>query len=412
MSDLAKAFPSEPSASYRAAAVDVDGSADVPDQLSARRLRRRLLALAAAAAAITAVVLAAPGLGELRGRLAHASPGWLLAGIGLEVLSALSYVVIFKSVFCSRMSWRVSSEIGMSELAANSVLPVSGASGLALGAWALRRRGMNAERIARKTVAFFFLASLANVGSVIVLATLYATGLLGDDPNARLTYVAGGLALIAVVVVLALPLGIARKAAPEAVRDDAGALAKALGLARRSLADGVLDAVLLLRQRSPGALAGSFGTMGFDLAVLGVSFHAFGASPPVGVLALGYLIGQLGGNLPVPGGIGGVDAGLIGTFGLYHQPLAAATLAVLAYHTISLWVPGLLGGVAFVRLRRTLQREDQFAALRLAPAGIETPRAPAGVFGASVADSSIRAMAAHPGSREAQVQHAGSLTGA
>jgi len=29
---------------------------------------------------------------------------------------------------------------------------------------------------------------------------------------------------------------------------------------------------------------------------------------------------QLGGNLPVPGGIGAVDARLIGTFVLYHAP--------------------------------------------------------------------------------------------
>ena len=95
-------------------------------------------------------------------------------------------------------------------------------------------------------------------------------------------------------------------------------------------------------------------------ALLSISF---GASPPIGVLGLGYLIGQLGGNLPVPGGIGGLDAGLIGTFALYQQPLAATTAAVLVYHAISLWVPALLGSVAFLQLRRTLQREEQPAVL-------------------------------------------------
>ena len=77
------------------------------------------------------------------------------------------------------------------------------------------------------------------------------------------------------------------------------------------------------------------------------------------MLALGYLIGQLGGNIPVPGGIGGIELGLIGTFALYHQPLATTTAAVLVYHAITLWVPGLLGTVAFVQLRRTLQRDEQ-----------------------------------------------------
>jgi uncharacterized membrane protein YbhN (UPF0104 family) len=94
-----------------------------------------------------------------------------------------------------------------------------------------------------------------------------------------------------------------------------------------------------------------------------VCFRAFGYSPAIGILVLGYLIGQLGGNLPVPGGIGGVDAGLVGTFALYHQPLAATTAAVLVYHALALWIPGVLGSVAFVQLRRTLAREERPAAI-------------------------------------------------
>jgi hypothetical protein len=63
-----------------------------------------------------------------------------------------------------------------------------------------------------------------------------------------------------------------------------------------------------------------------------------------------------------------VDLGLIGTFALYHQPLAATTAAVLVYHAIALWVPGLLGSVAFVQLRRSLQRQSRPAAI-LRPVG-------------------------------------------
>ena len=61
----------------------------------------------------------------------------------------------------------------------------------------------------------------------------------------------------------------------------------------------------------------------------------------------------------MPGGIGGLELGLIGVFALYHQPLAATTAAVLVYHAISLWVPGLLGSLAFVQLRRRLRREER-----------------------------------------------------
>jgi uncharacterized membrane protein YbhN (UPF0104 family) len=335
----------------------------MPDELSPRRIGRRLLELAAVGVAVAVTVLTGPGLGELRNRVAHASPAWLIAGVGLEVLSALCYVVIFRAVFCPRMSWRLSYQIGMSEQGANSVLSVSGAGGLALGAWALHRGGMGSEQIGRKSVAFFFLTSLANVVGVIALAALYAGGALGHDPNAALTDGFGVAALAITLLVLALPWWLGRASLQSTTPPNAGRVTAAWSFARYSLGRGVRGGVVLLRRRSPGVLLGSFGTMAFDLAVLGVCFRAFGYSPPTGVLALGYLIGQLGGNIPVPGGIGGVDFGLIGAFALYHQPLAATTAAVLVYHAIALWVPGLLGSVAFVQLRRTLQHQFRPAAM-------------------------------------------------
>jgi uncharacterized membrane protein YbhN (UPF0104 family) len=352
----------------------------IPEELSPRRVLRRLLEFALVGVVVVILVLVGPGLGELRSRIAHASPGWLVVGVGLEVMSTLCYVVIFRSVFCPRMSWRLSYLIGMSEQGANSVLSVSGTGGLALGAWALRRGGMSAEHIGRKTVAFFFLTSLANVAAVVVFATLFATGVLHHDRDPALSYAFGAGALAATLLVPLLAARIRRE--PGELPDDAGRVATALRFARRSLAYGVRDGLLLLRRGSPGVVLGAVGTTAFDVAVLGVCFRAFGYSPPIGVLALGYLIGQLGGNIPVPGGIGGLDAGMIGVFALYHQPLAATTAAVLVYHAIALWVPGLLGSVAFLRLRDTLSREDQPAAICMPLAApIQAVRLPAAVGG-------------------------------
>jgi uncharacterized membrane protein YbhN (UPF0104 family) len=47
--------------------------------------------------------------------------------------------------------------------------------------------------------------------------------------------------------------------------------------------------------------------MAFDLLALGAAFAALGAPPPLGVLALAYVLGQLGGLIPLPGGVGGAD---------------------------------------------------------------------------------------------------------
>lgn len=333
----------------------------IPDEFNPRRLLRRLLQFALVGLLIAIVVLIGPGLGDLRSHLAHATPAWLVAGVALEVLSALSYVVIFRAVFCPRMAWWLSYQIGMSEQAANSVLSVSGTGGLALGAWALRRGGMSAEQIGRKTVAFFILTSLANVTAVIVFAALYILGVLHHDRNAPLTYGAGAAALAAALFVPAVAALLRRE--PKSLRGGAGRLGAATRFVRHSLGYGVRDGLLLLRRGSVGVVLGAVGVTALDVAALGVCFRAFGYSPPIGVLALGYLIGQLGGNIPVPGGIGGLDAGLIGAFALYHQPLAATTAAVLVYHAIAFWTPGLLGSIAFVRLRNTLQREEQPAAI-------------------------------------------------
>jgi uncharacterized membrane protein YbhN (UPF0104 family) len=352
----------------------------MPSELSPRRLGRRLLELTGVVIVIGVLVLVGPGLGSLRSELTRASAGWVAAAVAFEVLSTLAYVVIFRAVFCPRMSWRLSYEIGMAEQGANSVLSVSGAGGLALGIWALRRGGMSTEHIARRTVAFFFLTSMANVGGVVLFAALYLVGILRHDRNPWLTYGFGAAALAATAIVLALPALLAGNASALSMPVRAGKLAAATRFIRQSLGQGVRDGLLLLRQRSIGVLIGSLGTMVFDLAVLGACFKALGYSPALGVLVLGYLIGQLGGNLPVPGGIGGLDAGLIGTFALYHQPLAATTAAVLIYHAISLWIPALLGTGAFLQLRNTLRREDKPAALCMPLAEpIEVVRLPAAV---------------------------------
>lgn len=335
----------------------------MPEELSSRRIGKRLLQIAVVVVAVVLIVLFGPGLGTVRERISHAATGWLGVGVALEVLSALSYVVVFRAVFCPRMSWRLSYQIGMAEQGANSVLSVSGAGGLALGAWALRRGGMTVEFIGRRTVAFFFLTSLANVAGVILFAVLYLVGVLSNDRNPALTYGFGAAAAAATALVLTLPRLLARGRDEPPPREGSGRVAAVLHFLRYSLGLGIRDAVALLKQRSAGVVVGSIGTMAFDIAVLGVCFKAFGYSPSFGVLVMGYLIGQLGGNVPLPAGIGGVDGGLIGAFALYNQPLAPTTAAVLIYHAIAIWVPALLGSVAFVQLRRTLQREERPAAL-------------------------------------------------
>ena len=114
----------------------------LPDGFSSSRLKRSALILAAITLAIVAAIVLLPGLSSLRSRFEGAQPEWLAVAAVLQLGSCAGYVLVFRGVFCRRMSWRTSTEIGLSELAANSVFSIGGAGGLALGAWILRRGGL------------------------------------------------------------------------------------------------------------------------------------------------------------------------------------------------------------------------------------------------------------------------------
>ena len=328
----------------------------LPGALDMRRLRRRLLWVVALLTVLGLVAWLAPGLGEVRDLLAQARPGWLAFAVALEVLSCLAYVLMFKPVFCPRMTWRSSYELGMSELAVGSLVPASGAGGLAFGAWALRKGGMPVEEIARRTVAFFVLKSAANFVAVAALGTAMWLG-LGPELSPLLTVLPAGLAVLTIAAVALAPALAARRTGGDAAAH--GRLRRWLATAASALDDGVREAGRILRRRDWRVIAGSLGYWAFDNAVLWACFRAFGESPALTLVLMGYLIGQLGGLLPIPGGVGGIDGGLIGTLIVFGIPAAAAAAAVLAYRVILFWVPLILGAAAFAGLRKGLNNPDR-----------------------------------------------------
>jgi len=322
----------------------------LPDEFSPSSLKRSLLILGAIVAALTVAILTLPGLDSLRERFSGAQPGWLAFAVVLELASCASYVFVFRGVFCSRMSWRTSTEIGLSELAANSLLSVGGAGGLALGAWILRRGGLPAAFIAQRTVAFFLLTSLANVGFLLIGGIGLATGILNGEHN----WLLGLLPALGAVLVIALALGAGRVAGALQRRSMRTKLATAAG----AVGEGVEEAMRLLKTGDLRIILGASGYMLFDVAMLGVCFAAFGHDvPPAGVLLVAYIIGQLGSLIPIPGGIGGVDGGLIGTLVLYGVDPGDAAVAVIAYRGLLLTIPALLGLPALAVLRKRLQSE-------------------------------------------------------
>jgi uncharacterized membrane protein YbhN (UPF0104 family) len=317
----------------------------MPDELHSRHLVRRLVALAVFVALIAVAVSSLPGLGTLRQRFAQADLA-LLGLIGLlKLASCLSNVVAFRYVFCPRMSWRFSAQLSLAEQATNVLVPTGGAGGLALGAWALHQGGMPTEHIARRSVAFFVLTSVPNFAVAAVLGPLLLTGLFAGHIPVVLTVVLSAAAWSVAAVIALLPRLLAR-----------------LRSAAVTLDNGIRDTGQLLRSGQWQAILGAIGYLGFDIAALITAFAAVGGGLPVAPLIFAYVIGQLGGLIPLPAGVGGTDGGLIGAMVLYGSSLSQAVAAVLAYRLFQLGVPAVIGAIAFIRLRHTLSQSSSPAA--------------------------------------------------
>ncbi len=330
----------------------------LPSDVSSRRLRRGLVRLGGLVAIVVVVVTLVPGLGELRSRFAHAQPLWLLVVCAFEVLSVLAYVPAFRAVFCTRMSWATSYKIRVAEEGVGSLFPLGGAGSLALGVWALRRGRMPADEIARKTVAFFLLTSATPIGMLFLLGTGLAIGILPGGRELLLTVLPAVIAVGAVVATLALGR-LSRWAEARVRRQGAGSRWARLSPVLAATSDGIREALHQLRRGDPLLLVGLVGFLVFDQLAFWASFRAVGASPELAPIWMAYLIGQLGNWLPIPGGIGGTELGLVGALVLYGVPALTATAAVLLYRVIELWIPAILGAGAFVQLRRLLRQEEQ-----------------------------------------------------
>jgi uncharacterized membrane protein YbhN (UPF0104 family) len=131
-----------------------------------------------------------------------------------------------------------------------------------------------------------------------------------------------------------------------------------------SAAAGVRCAIGLARAREVGTL-GAVAWWGFDIATLWACFHAYGPDPPpVAVIIMAYFVGMLANTLPLPGGIGGVDGGMIGAFVAFGVSFDLAATAVVAYRAFAFWLPTVPGAIAYLQLRKRVAhwREERHPA--------------------------------------------------
>jgi uncharacterized membrane protein YbhN (UPF0104 family) len=307
-----------------------------------RRRHRWPLRCALGGAAAGAAFLLVPALAGVPARLVQGCGKWIaIAGV-FELCSALGFVIIFKLVFAARISWRRGTPAALSALGASTLLPAGGLIGPSVGAWSTRGEKPSLPQLTRSTITFVLLTNAPGAIVLTILGALLWLGLPGPH-QALLTLLP---ALLAAGLLGAAWLAANRSRVQRAPRR-AGILSRALAKPAGSLSDGIGAAHALVAEGN-WKLAGAFGYYAFDNAVLWAAFHAYGRTPPIAVVVMGYLVGSLAGALPLPAGLGAVDGGLIGALVLYGAALAPAAAAVLLFRGISLSIPAVLGALGWV----------------------------------------------------------------
>jgi uncharacterized protein (TIRG00374 family) len=108
------------------------------------------------------------------------------------------------------------------------------------------------------------------------------------------------------------------------------------------------------------ALLAAAGNTGFDYLALLAALRAVGADPRPSLVLLAYTAAEVLALIPVtPGGLGFVEAGLVGTLGLAGVPAADALAATLLYRIVAFWLPLPAGGVAYLLFRRRYRTRER-----------------------------------------------------
>jgi putative heme transporter len=347
--------------------VEEDVHAD--EEMPRLRVTRKTLAagiffIVAALAFLYFVLPQIAGLEDTWERINDGNPWWLLLAFGFTIASFVGYVALFQFVYVeagSRIDLRASYQITMAGLAATRLFAAGGAGGIALTAWALRRAGMGRRQVADSTVAFLVLTYLVYMLALIIVGVGLRTGVFDGPAPFAITVVPAifGAVAIAVFALMALvPTDFERRLRDWADRHEHPRIAKIghrLATAPAAVSAGVREALRHIRARDPALL----GSLLFWLAQIGTlwaSFHAFGEAPPFAVVVMAFFVGMLGNLLPLPGGVGGVDGGMIGAFAAFGVEFGLATVAVLTYRGFAFWLPTIPGVIAYFQLRKTVQR--------------------------------------------------------
>jgi uncharacterized protein (TIRG00374 family) len=308
------------------------------------------------------------GIEDGLAKLDDGDPVWIAIAVAFCLVMFLAQITQFKGIVGGdvlKLTWGEAYQINMASLAASRLFSAGGAGGIILTYWALRRAGMPRQQSAARMVAFLIVMYAVYMLALLVTGILLRTGVLaGANPPGLTTVpaaIAGGIIVLFLLAAL-VPGDLQRRLAQSTSDTWYGRLSVRLATVPATVSTSARMAFEIIRTPRRGwlAVAGAVGFWAANIGIMWASFEAFGLDVPGAVIVQGFFVGMAANLIPgAPGGVGAVDAGMIGTYVLFGLDGGTVFAAVLMYRFIAFWLPLPPGIVAFFQLRRSIARWDE-----------------------------------------------------
>jgi uncharacterized membrane protein YbhN (UPF0104 family) len=299
-----------------------------------------------------------PSLAQALGDLERVSWLWLLAALALETLSEIGYVVAWRQIVDPERvlerdgrGRRLDTRLAWAQLGGGLLVPAGSFSGVGAGAVLLHRCGLPLKTVTEREFNLSFLNTAIDALALIAFGVLLGLGILAGRNDLTLTIVPAVVAGI----LLGAAIAIAHRADHFAARLEGRRPRVAAGIT--TIARAVEDTGKLVFGRGDWrTLFGALVYLFFDVLVLWTSFFALHAHsvPAFAPVLMAYIIGALGGSLPLPAGLGAIG-GIGGCLILYGAGRNVAVGAAVVYGAIGLVVPFVGGLLAYLLLTRQLR---------------------------------------------------------
>jgi len=331
-----------------------DGGADPPTRGTRERSIVRSVALLVIAA--VALYLLLPSLVAVFSSwrtLEHLEWGFAILVVVFEITSSVCLWQLDR-IALSVNGWF---SVASAQLAGNALGRIVPGSATPTSVVLLRRAGIDGGDAAAALAA----STLLQIATALALPVLAVPAMIGGAPVDRSLATAAYLGIAVMVLLAATAVLLFTTDAPLAwIGRSVQSVVNATFRRRRPIT-GVPQELLsdrdfirtTLGRRWTSAVIAAVGNTGFDYLALLCALRAVGASPRPSLVMLAYAAAELLAQIPfTPGGVGFVEAGLVGTLTLAGVAGPAALSATLLYRLVSYWLPLPVGGLAYLLFRR------------------------------------------------------------